>query len=304
MPVRYAITGATGYTGKYIARRLLQGNAEIINLTGHPERPNPFGARVQPAAFDFNNPSRMAAALADVDTLFNTYWVRFPYRGMTFERAVENSLALFEAARLAGVRRVVHVSITNPAPDSHLPYFSGKARLEEALQNSGLSYAILRPAVLFGGEDILINNIAYFLRRLPFFAIPGSGEYRLQPIHVEDFAGLCISYAQGKEARVILDAIGPETFTFNELVHLLAKAINRQPRLIHLPPDMLYPLMRILGAVMKDIVLTRQEIQGLMADLLVTQAPVLGKTSLSTWAFQNADSLGRNYASEVARHFH
>jgi len=302
MPTLYAITGATGYTGKYIARRLLQGSAEIINLTGHPDRPNPFGERVRSLPFDFENPARMASHLAGVDVLFNTYWVRFSHGQTTFERAVQNTLALFEAARLAGVRRIVHTSITNPALDSPLPYFSGKARLEEALQSSGISYAILRPAVLFGREDILINNIAYFLRRFPLFVIPGTGEYRLQPIYVDDFAALAVRQAQ-REDDVLMDAVGPETFTFNELAGLLARAVGSRARLVHLSPALAWWMARALGVVVGDVVLTRQEVQGLMAGLLVTSSPPAGQTALSRWAQEHADRLGRRYASELARHY-
>ncbi len=299
---RYAITGAAGYTGKYIARRLLQGNAEIVNLTGHPRRPNPFGERVRPAPYDFGNPVRMAGHLSGVDTLFNTYWVRFSHGRTTFERAVQNTLALFEAARIAGVRRVVHVSITNPSPDSPLPYFSGKARLEEALRSSGLSYAILRPAVLFGREDILINNIAYFLRRFPLFVIPGRGTYRLQPIYVDDFAALAVEQSH-REEDVVMDAVGPETFTFEELVRLLARAVESRARLLHLPPGTAWGMARLLGLLVGDVVLTRQEIRGLMDNLLVTDSPPAGETALSDWALQHADTLGKKYASELARHY-
>ncbi len=302
MPTLYAITGAAGYTGKYIARRLLQGSAEIINLTGHPDRPNPFGERVRSLPFDFENPARMASHLAGVDVLFNTYWVRFSHGQTTFERAVQNTLALFEAARLAGVRRIVHTSITNPSPDSPLPYFSGKARLEEALQSSGISYAILRPAVLFGREDILVNNIAYFLRRFPLFVIPGTGEYRLQPIYVDDFAALAVRQAQRAE-NVLMDAVGPETFTFNELVALLARVVGSRARLVHLSPALAWWMSRALGVVVGDVVLTRQEVQGLMAGLLETSSPAAGQTPLSRWAQEHADTLGRAYASELARHY-
>ncbi|RMF42440.1 MAG: NAD-dependent epimerase/dehydratase family protein [Anaerolineae bacterium] len=298
----YAITGATAYTGKYITRRLLQRGGKILNLTGHPQRPNPFGERVQSVPFAFDNPQRMAAQLNGVKVLFNTYWVRFSRGRRTFAQAEQNTLRLFEAARLAGVRRVVHVSITNPAPDSPLPYFSGKARLEAALQESGLSYAILRPAVLFGREDILINNIAYFLRRFPLFAIPGSGDYRLQPIFVDDFAALAVRLAF-QEENIVLDAVGPETFTFNELVSLLGRVVGSRARIIHVSPRLAYWMTRALGLLVHDVVLTRQEIIGLMSDLLVTESPPAGQTALSQWAQENAATLGRTYASELRRHY-
>ena len=86
----------------------------------------------------------------------------------------------------------MHISITNPSLDSPLPYFRGKAILEKEIRASGISHAIVRPTVLFGKEDILINNITYLLRRLPVFAIPGSGDYRLQPIYVEDLAEIAV----------------------------------------------------------------------------------------------------------------
>ena len=120
--------------------------------------------------------------------LYNTYWVRFNYGSFSHAAAVENTLALFAAARQAGVGRVVHLSIANPSEDSPLEYFRCKARLERALRESGLSYAILRPTVLFGGQDILINNIAWMLRRLPVLGVFGDGRYRLQPIYVDDLA--------------------------------------------------------------------------------------------------------------------
>ena len=189
----HAVTGAFGYSGRYIATRLVEQGQTVVTLTNSVNRANPFGGKVRAFPLSFGEPDKLAAALAGVDVLYNTYWVRFNHRMFTHAQAVENTLALFEAARRAGVRRVVHVSITNPSEDSPLEYFSGKARLERALQESGLSHAILRPTVLFGREDILINNIAWALRRFPFFAVFGDGAYRLQPIHVDDLADLAVA---------------------------------------------------------------------------------------------------------------
>ena len=164
----------------------------VITLTNSSSRANPFGGRVRAFPFHFERPDLLVQHLKDVSVLYNTYWVRFgPHAD-----AVRNTLALFEAAKEAGVERIVHVSITNPSEDSPLEYFRGKAKLEKALVNSGISYAILRPAVLFGKEDILINNIAWTLRHLPVFGVFGDGRYRLQPIYVDDLASLAVE--QGK----------------------------------------------------------------------------------------------------------
>jgi len=297
---RHAVTGAFGYSGRYIATRLLEQGREVITLTNSPWRPSPFGNRVRAFPLAFDEPRRLREALAGVDVLYNTYWVRFNHRQFTHEAAVRNTRVLFEAARQAGVRRIVHVSITNPSEDSPLEYFAGKARLERALRESGMSHAILRPTVLFGREDILINNIAWALRRFPCFAVFGDGAYRLQPIYVEDLATLAVAEGQ-HDRNLVVNAIGPETFTYAGLVAAVGAAIGRKPRLVCVTPGVGYALCRIIGWVVRDTFLTREEIRGLMGDLLFADAPPAGKTRLTDWMQANAQTLGCSYASELAR---
>jgi len=296
----HAVTGAFGYSGQHIARRLLEGGHRVITLTDSPERANPFGGEVQAHRFHFEDPDALVASLRGVRTLYNTYWVRFNHRGFRHADAVANTLALFSAAQRAAVERVVHVSITNPSEESPFEYFRGKARLERALRESGLSYAILRPAVLFGGSDILINNIAWLLRVLPAFAVFGDGRYRLQPIHVDDLARLAV--AQGSEGEnVVIDAIGPETFRYRELVEMLGEAIGCRRPIFSAPVPVGRVVAGIAGWWLKDVVITRDEIEGLMADLLCVDSPPAGTVRLSEWARQHADQLGRRYASELKR---
>jgi len=302
MPELHVVTGAFGYTGKYIARRLLATGHRVRTLTGHPERPNPFGDQVGVVPFNFHDMVALVSSLKGADVLYNTYWVRFEHGTTTFDRAVENTRTLIRAAEEAGVRHLVHVSIANPSLDSPLPYYRGKAVLEQAIQESRLSYAILRPTVIFGLEDILINNIAWLLRRFPVFVVPGSGDYALQPIFVEDMAKLAVDAAQA-EKNVVLDAVGPEVYTFDELLHLVAGVLGRRARIVHLPPAIALTLSRLIGYLVRDVVLTPEEIQGLMADLLVSQSPPTGTTRLSDWLRQNADRVGARYTSELKRHY-
>lgn len=297
-----AVTGAFGYTGKYIAGRLLAQGKKVITLTGSPDRPNPFGERVKAHPFDFDHPEALVKTLQGVTTLYNTYWVRFNHGDVTFDRAVENTKILVQAAQNAGVRRIVHVSITNPSPDSPLPYFRGKAVLEQTIQQSGLPYAIIRPAVIFGKEDILINNIAHLLRRFPVFTIPGSGNYRLQPVYVEDMAEIATQAGEKRE-NLVVDAVGPEVYTFNELVRLIASNINSRAMIVHLPPPIFLFLSRFVGYILNDVILTKDEVRGLMENLLVSNQSPTGHTSLRSWLVENADILGRQYASELKRHY-
>jgi uncharacterized protein YbjT (DUF2867 family) len=273
-----------------------------LTLTGYPDRPDEFGGQVKAVPYNFDQPEQLAQSLQGVDTLYNTYWVRFDHGDNTYANAVRNTKALVDAAVQAGVRRLVHVSITNPSLDSPLPYFHGKAELEQYIQKSGLSYAILRPTVLFGLEDILINNIAYLLRTFPFFAVPGSGEYRLQPVYVDDMAALAVDLAACEE-NIITDAVGPEIFSFNEMVKLIAAALGRRSRLLHLPPALVLPLSGLIGWWVKDVTLTPDEIKGLSAGLLVSSQPPTGRTRLEDWLKANIAAVGSGYASELERHY-
>lgn len=302
-PPIHAVTGAFGYSGKYIARRLLEAGRKVRTLTGSPRRRNPFGDAIEVHALDFEQPAGLARSLDGVSVLYNTYWVRFNHKQFSFARAIENTLVLFGAARAAGVERVVHVSITNPSESSPLEYFRGKAVLERKLKESGLSHAILRPAVLFGREDILINNMAWMLRRLPVFGVFGDGRYRLQPIHVDDLARLAVEQGLSRE-NVTVEAIGPETFTYRELVEQLGRIIGKPRPVISVPPWFGYLAAVLLGKLLGDVIVTRDEIQGLSANLLCVDAPPAGTTKLTDWAREHADNLGRRYASELARRRH
>ena len=296
----YVVTGAFGYSGQYIARRLLARGIRVRTLTNSPKRANLFAGQVEIHPFRFDDQAALSASLEGADVLINTYWVRFDHRDFTHEAAVQNTLRLFEAATRAGIRRVVHVSITNPSDQSALPYFRGKAELERALAESGLSYAILRPTVLFGDEDILVNNIAWCLRRFPLFGVFGDGSYRLQPVYVDDLAALAVEQCTGS-ASVTMNAIGPETYSFGGLVETIAGAVGVRPRIVGVPPTMALWTGRMIGALMGDVMITRDEMIGLMEERLYTESAPSCPTRFSDWVSQHGSTLGRHYASELAR---
>lgn len=296
---RCAVTGAFGYSGREIAGQLLERGHEVVTLTGTTPREDPFGGRVRVHPLAFADPGRLQAALEGVEVLVNTYWVRFNHRAFTHSEAVKNSSTLFEAARKAGVRRIVHTSITNPSEHSPWEYFSGKWQVEQALIGTGLEHTILRPAVFFGGRDILVNNIAWALRRFPVFGVFGDGSYRLQPIHVADFARLAADEA-GQVGRRIIQAIGPSTYTYRELVGMLADTLKLRRLILPVPARLCYLASLLIGAVMDDVFVTWEEIEGLMAGLLAVDAPAAGQTRLDEWARERSDELGLQYHSELA----
>ena len=293
------VTGAFGYTGRYITALLLQRGIKVRTLTDHPNRANPFGDAVTVNPFSFDDPDALARSLEGAEVVFNTYWIRFPESELTFERATSNVKALIDAARRTGVDRFIHISITNARADSPLPYFRGKGVAEQYLMDSGLSYAILRPAIIFGPEDILLHNITWMLRRFPLFTIPGNGNYRVQPVFVRDLAQLAADMAH-EQRNLAIDAVGPEIFTFNELVALLARTVASKAWIVHVSPSVELVLARIFSRLMGDVTLTRDEIRGLMGDLLVSKNAPTATTRLSEWLARNADMIGTRYRSEVS----
>lgn len=297
---KHAVTGAFGYSGKYIAAKLLDKGYNVITLTNSIQRENSFGNKIEIFPFNFSNPIKLVESLKGVSVLYNTYWVRFNHKLFVHSEAVKNTLILFKAAKDAGVKRIVHISITNPSEQSHLEYFSGKAKLEKALIESGISYSILRPTVLFGKEDILINNIAWALRKLPIIGVFGNGEYRLQPIYVEDLAELAVEQGELME-NTIINAIGPETFTYKELIESIGNIIEKKRLIISVPPLLGYIACMLMGKFVKDVIITQEEIKGLMENLLYVNSPPTGKTKLTDWAKEYAYTLGKLYTSELAR---
>lgn len=299
---RNIVTGAFGFTGKYIARLLLQRGESVRTLTAHPDPNSALAGSIEVAPLDFSRPQELVENMCGASTLYNTYWVRFDRGEVTHDVAVRNTAALVRAAEEAGIRRIVHISVSNPSLESALPYFRGKAQAEQAVLRCRVSHAILRPALLFGAEDILINNIAWLLRSVPMFAIPGDGMYRVQPIFVEDLAELAVD-AAGEESSFTIDAVGPEIYRYDDLVRLIAGTIGSASRIVHVPPGLMSLASRIVGHFVNDVVLTKDEIAALMADLLVSSHPPMARTSLRGWLEANANRVGVTYASELARHY-
>jgi NADH dehydrogenase len=295
------VTGAFSYSGSFLARALLRNGRHVRTITAHPERA-PAGTAIDVHPLDFDDQLGLVSALSDATTLYNTYWVRFARRMVDHERAVANSRTLFLAAKRAGVQRIVHVSITHPCSTSPLPYFRGKALVERALAECDLSYAIVRPAILFGGDGVLLNNIAWLLRRLPVFAVGGRGNYRIRGIHVDDLAHLCLAKAAERHDSVT-DAVGPERPTFTELVGAIRDAVGSRARLVQVPGASVPVFARVLGLALHDVLLTADEYRAMAAGLADTEGPATGPTALSEWLGTHGEGLGLRYANELERHF-
>jgi NADH dehydrogenase len=296
------VTGAFSYTGQFIARRLLANGRRVRTLTNHPHRLGAQDIEVDVAPLQFTDRAALVESFRGASVFYNTYWVRFRHGGIGFGDAIANTRILMLAAAEAGVRKVVHISVSNPSVDSHLDYYAGKARTEEIVRESGLPWAVVRPTLIFGPGDILINNIAWLLRNMPVFMIPDLGTYRVQPVAGDDVAEIA-TWAADQVDNVVVDAAGPEVISYVELVSSVAVALRRRPRYLHVPPALTLMAADVVGLFVRDVVLNRQELQGLMEELLVSHEAPRGKRRVDDWLLMSAESLGRRYASELNRHF-
>lgn len=300
------VTGAFSYSGRAIAARLFDKGRTVRTLTGHPQPADQAvadqGRAIDVRALDFSDMPTLVRDLEGVTTLYNTYWVRFAHGTTSHAQAIENSRTLFHAARQAGVQRIVHVSITHPTIESPYAYFRGKALVERALAEAAVSYAIVRPAILFGNDGVLINNIAWLLRRLPVFGVGGRGQYRIRPIHVDDLASLCVTTASERHDSII-DAVGPDRPTFLELVGWIRSAVGSNARILCVPGVLLPPISSILNRALHDVVLTKDEYHAMSDGLADTEGPSTAPTAISDWIADHGATLGIDYANELDRHF-
>ena len=297
---RHAVTGAFGYSGRQIAKRLLERGHEVVTLTSKPPQPELFGQPITTFPLSFDAPDQLAKSLEGVQVLYNTYWVRFNHKNFTHMDGIRNSGLLFEAAKRAGVRRIVHVSIANPSEDSPFEYYRGKAVIENKLRDVGVPHSILRPTVLFGHGDILMNNIAWTLRRFPVVGYFGKGDYCIRPIHLDDFADLAVEHGT-HDGNETVDAVGLEDYPYKELLRIVAEDIGTKNLLMPVPVWLGYSVAGLIGRVQHDTFLTRQEIGALMANLLTSSAPATGSLSLREYLRENRETIGRTYANELQR---
>jgi uncharacterized protein YbjT (DUF2867 family) len=294
------VTGAFSYTGSYITDRLLNEGRDVRTLTRRP-RPSESPTKIEVAPYRWDIKA-LTAAMAGAETLYNTYWIRLARGQTSFDEAVTNSRLLFQAARDAGVKRIVHVSITKADQAPYLPYFAGKAAVEAALREVGVPFAIVRPTVVFGRGDVLINNIAWLLRRIPLFVIAGSGDYRVRPVHVDDVARICIEVGHSLE-NLTVDAVGPEIMSFKEMVRHIREAVRSRSLFVHAPRWTPLLIARSLGLALRDELMTAGELTGLMEELVVTDGPATGTISFRNWVSENRETLGRSYVSELKRNY-
>jgi len=297
----HVVTGAFGYTGRWIAHHLLEKGVQVRTLTNAVGRDDPFDGRVEVHPLDFDDHAALVESLRGAEVLYNTYWVRYNHRRRNFEHgiAVENSKRLFKAAAEAGVERIVHFSVAHPHKAPDWTYFCGKVAVEKYLNDSEYCFAILRPTVLFGGHrNVLINNIAWMLRKFPIFGVFGMGNYPIQPVHVKDVARVAVEQGESRE-NVTIDVTGPETFRYKEYIGMMAKSMSLRRIILPMPPFVGWLFGKFLGLLLQDLVITRAEIKGLRRGLMASDEDPLGQLKFSEWIAEHGKDFGKRYQNDL-----
>ena len=297
----HVVTGAFGYTGRWIAHQLLDEGKRVRTLTNAVGRDDPFDGQVEVHPLDFQNREALVESLRGADVLYNTYWVRYNHHSKQFDHeiATDNCRLIFEAAKEAGVRRVVFFSVAHPEQAPKWSYFRGKVITEKTLRDCGISHAIVRPTVLFGGgRNVLVNNIAWMLRYIPVFGLFGWGNYSIQPIHVRDVARIAIELG-ARDDDITRDVAGPETFIYKDFIKLIARSMGVRRLLVPMPAIVAWLAGRAMGLFLRDMIITRAEIRGLMQGLVASEEEPLGEISFSEWVAEKGPELGRHYHNDL-----
>lgn len=292
------VTGAFGNTGSAIARELDAVGRRVRTLTSR-SAPADGSDTIERRPLDFDDAAGLVASFDGVDTFYNTYWMRTGDDQGRYDLAVERCRRLITAAEEAGVRRIVHLSVANASAGAAYPYFRGKAAVEKTLESSSTPAAIVGPALVFGGDSVLLNNLAWMLRRLPVFAVAGRGDYRVRPVHVDDLARTCVA-AGARETTEMIDAVGPDRPTYRELVDHLRDAVGSRALVISAPTSAVLAGGKVIGWTRRDQILTRGELESTVDGLADTDGDATGASSVMKWITEHADTLGLTYFNETA----
>ena len=295
------VTGAFSFTGRYVAKRLLADGEEVRTMTRFPQSASPFSQEVRAVPYDYDSLDSLTEALAGCNRLINTYWRRQPEGALGYDRVVQQSKNLFAAAKAAGVERIVHISINDPH-GKDFPYFRAKCRTERALRECGVSAIVVRPQLVFGDGELLINNLAWTLRKSRWAPVPGDGRYLMQPIHADDYADLIVAVAR-TEQRGVVDGVGPDVLTYDDMVRLVGEAIGRSPRIIHVHPRIFARAARVVSRFFTEPTVLKYEVYGCLVENGVVPRQPQGSRRLVDWLRERKDSLGRRYADQDHRPF-
>jgi NADH dehydrogenase len=272
--MRVIIAGGTGFLGRHVAGALV-GAGHSVLLLARGTRPTLAGDGIEILRTDVATGALPLEAMRGSDALVNLIGIKREQGTQTFERVhVESTRHLVEAAKVLGVRRLVHISVVCSRPDPGSAYHDTKWRGEELVRAAGLDDTILKPGVIYGPGDDMVTHLVKMIRFAPVFPVVGRGDSLLQPVHVGDVAAAAVG-ALGNDRSIgkRYDVVGPERLTLRAVVETVARGVGLPLRVVGTPIWFQRAAVALMNALFRNPLSTPAQLQMLIDGLYGDPAP-------------------------------
>jgi uncharacterized protein YbjT (DUF2867 family) len=264
--MRVAITGGTGFVGGHLARRLTSEGNEVVLIARGMDQREPEIYKLKNAVFfpsDLSSQSELEKAFTGCDSIVHCAGINREIGKQTYERVhVEGTRNVIEAARQAGVRKLVLLSFLRARPNCGSGYHESKWAAEELVRASGLDYTIFKAGVIYGLGDHMLDHLSHALHTFPVFALVGMKDRPVRPLAVEDLAGIIeASLTDLRLSRKTIAIAGPEEMLLGEAVRRVSKTIGRHPLMIRLPVALHRALAWAAELTMKIPLVSQAQVQ-------------------------------------------
>src|ERR1700752_2081287 len=255
--MRVAITGGTGFIGGHLATRLSSEGHEVVRIgrrsTGEDE--------IVRASLD--SVDELTAAFADCQAGAHCAGINREFERETFQRVhVEGTRKVVEAARRAGVEKIVLMSFLRARPDCDSPYHEAKWAAEEIVRECGLDYTIIKAGVVYGRGDHMLDHLSHAVHTFPVFALVGFEEKTVRPLAVEDLVHVMrASLIDRRLKRQTIALVGPEEVFLSEAVRRVAEVVDKQPLMFPLPVWCHQLMARVFELTMKVPLVSQAQVR-------------------------------------------
>lgn len=217
--MRVAITGGTGFVGRNLAERL--PDAVIVSRR---------------SGVEIDDVDALAEAFAGCDAVAHCAGINREIGDQTFARVhVAGTRAVVEAARRAGVRRIVMVSFLRARPGCGSPYHESKWEAEEIIRHSGIEHTILKSGMIYGPGDHMVDHVTKAVRTVPLFWTVGFRERTARPIPVDDAVDVLVAALEGRIPDPTVAVMGADEVTLGEAIRRIARVAGRRPAFMPVP---------------------------------------------------------------------
>jgi len=254
--MRFAITGGTGFVGRHLARRLVTDGHEAVLIARGEDRRDTSVLELNRSQFfssDLSNKEVLVDAFTGCDAVVHCAGINREIGRQTYKKVhFEGTENVCDAARHAGVRKIVFLSFLRARPDCGSAYHESKWAAEEIVRHSGLEYTIFKAGVIYGQGDHMLDHLSHALYTFPIFALVGMRDQPIRPLAVEDLTSLIErSLSDMRFSRKTFAVTGPEQMTLGEAVRRVGVAIGKQRWMFRMPLAFHYSLAWVAEMTMK-----------------------------------------------------